>query len=316
MQTGTRALSPMSSLAGTRRGSKLALYAEAEAAERLLVLADFKRAGEAGLSLLKSTFYAADSEDVRTRGAFVYVQAMFETGRFREVYPTLMEEYGSLEKLDCDTLLLWVALALDEGLAHEAGDVLLEFLDSCLIVKSRGSFERIRHDGPTLTEAQYEAAIRMYTTEVLGRELGLWTEAMEWVVGCAHNLPDHSRDALLQELAALEAGPELEPVRIAPLSMTGRAVDDQSCDVSETAQRNLPSRFDDSDSWRPPPLPRKEEEAPRSPLSPQEMEFAGDGTPRSLETAGPGAWIAATSARLLEICGQVFSFMLLRFNSK
>ncbi len=81
MEAGTRAISPMTSLAGSRRGSKLALYAEAEASERLLVLADFYRAAEAGLSLLKSTFYAADSEDVRTRGAFVYVQAMFETGR-------------------------------------------------------------------------------------------------------------------------------------------------------------------------------------------------------------------------------------------
>jgi hypothetical protein len=82
MVAGTSAVSPMNSLAGTRRGSKVALYAEAEAAERLLVLADFHRAAEAGLSLLKATFYAADSEDVRTRGAFVYVQAMFETGRW------------------------------------------------------------------------------------------------------------------------------------------------------------------------------------------------------------------------------------------
>lgn len=82
MEAGTTALSPVNSLAaGTRRGSKLALYADAEAAERMLVLADFRRAADAGLSLLKSTFYAADSEDVRTRGAFVYIQAMFEIKR-------------------------------------------------------------------------------------------------------------------------------------------------------------------------------------------------------------------------------------------
>ncbi len=80
-------------------------------------------------------------------------------------------------------------------------------------------------------------------TQVLGRELGLWTEAMEWVVGCAHKLPNHSRDALLQELATLEAGPELEAVRIAPIATTGRA-GDQACAVSVTAKRNWPGRFD------------------------------------------------------------------------
>jgi hypothetical protein len=81
MDATTATLGLSHSFACTPRGSKLALYAEAEAAERLLVLAEFERAADAGLSLLKSIFYAADSEDVRTRGAFVYVQAMFETGR-------------------------------------------------------------------------------------------------------------------------------------------------------------------------------------------------------------------------------------------
>jgi hypothetical protein len=37
---------------------------------------------------------------------------------------------------DLGVVLFRVALALDEGLAHEAGEVLLEFLDSCQIVKS------------------------------------------------------------------------------------------------------------------------------------------------------------------------------------
>lgn len=125
-------------------------------------------------------------------------------------------------------------------------------------------------------------------------------------MGSAHNLPSHSRDALLQELAALQSGPDLEPVRIATLATTGHSEGEESCGCPETCQRQCGGQTENLEQCGPFARPsEEEEEAPRSPLSPKEMEYAGDGTPRSLETAGPGAWIAATSARLREICGQV-----------
>jgi hypothetical protein len=141
--------------------------------------------------------------------------------------------------------------------------------------------------------------------QVLGRELGLWTDAMDWVLTHAHKLPSQSREALLQELAALEAAPQFKPIHARPINLSVSSEDEQPPAISQAATVCPQLRAEDIDLWRPPPLHRKEEDAPQSPLSPQEMEYAGDGTPRSLEMPGPGAWIAATSARLLEICGQV-----------
>lgn len=42
-----------------------------------------------------------------------------------------------------------------------------------LCVTAGGSYERIQHNGPTLTETQYEAAVRMYTMEVSNSCKGL-----------------------------------------------------------------------------------------------------------------------------------------------
>lgn len=139
--------------------------------------------------------------------------------------------------------------------------------------------------------------------QVLGREMGLWEDAMDWVMDCAQYLPYQTREALVQELATLQVAPACAPVRIATNAQAVPAEEEVGSGHHHPIAQ--PSQLEGQvlDAWRPPHM--LQTECPPSPLSPKEMEYAGDGTPRSPGSAGPGAWIAATSARLMEICGQV-----------
>lgn len=139
--------------------------------------------------------------------------------------------------------------------------------------------------------------------QVLGRELGLWKDAMDWVLESARYLPFQTREALVQELASLQAASACAPVRVAANAPVVPAEEELSTGHQHPVVQPPQLEGQGLDPWRPPHL--LQANCPPSPLSPKQMEYAGDGTPRSPGSAGPGAWIAATSARLMEICGQV-----------
>jgi hypothetical protein len=125
--------------------------------------------------------------------------------------------------------------------------------------------------------------------QVLGREQNAWAAAASWAMNDAPHLHADQRAALLQELAIMQAAPRQPPPPPA-------------APAAQAALRALPALRADARDGAGAVASVGGEASPRSPLSPKELASAGDGVPRSAAADG---WIAATSARLLEICGQV-----------
>ncbi|CAL8472076.1 g11618 [Coccomyxa elongata] len=146
------------------------LLEQAAVAEKHLVLRCFKEAEICSLELLRNAAYVPGSTLELQRAAFVFVQALYEQGRYTEVLQVLEEQYGGLERIDFGVMLLWVALAVDAKMTLEAASILDKYMH---VVHDSDSLE--------LSTEQCAVAARMYAVELLGREAGMYSEAESWV---------------------------------------------------------------------------------------------------------------------------------------
>ncbi|BDA47487.1 hypothetical protein COCOBI_10-3350 [Coccomyxa sp. Obi] len=164
------------------------LLEQAALAEKHLVLRSFKEAEICSIELLRNAAYVPGSTLELQRAAFVFVQALYEQGRYKEVLQVLEEQYGGLEKIDFEVMLLWVALAVDAKMTLEAASILDKYMH-----KVHGS------DSLELTTEQCAVAARMYAVELLGREAGKYSEAESWV-RCNALLTADQQNMILAEL--------------------------------------------------------------------------------------------------------------------
>lgn len=185
-------------------------FEQAALAEKHLVLRSFKEAEVCSLELLCNAAYVPGSTLELQRAAFVFVQALYEQGRYKEVLQVLEEQYGGLERIDFDVMLLWVAVAVDAKMTLEAASVLDKYMQ-----RVHGS------DSLELTTEQCAVAARMYAVELLGREAERYKEAESWV-RCNALLNADQQNSLLAELdhmqkcsqasASVEPGTPKQPI--------------------------------------------------------------------------------------------------------
>ncbi|EFN57160.1 expressed protein [Chlorella variabilis] len=133
-------------------------------AERALLLSDFCEAERHARQACQLAAGQADARELQDRACVVALQTLFETQRFGLAHRLLRGLFGSAASAPPNTLLLWLALALDTDSRREAERLILELLDACQPSGPAGSSNG-------WSRRQYLALLHLYTLEVLLREL-------------------------------------------------------------------------------------------------------------------------------------------------
>eukprot|EP00899_Mesostigma_viride_P026637 jgi/Mesvir1/7158/Mv02518-RA.1 len=153
-----------------------------------------------------------DAGDIAGRGIvtaamFVLIQAFHEMQRHEELTRVVIELFRGVSHVPAEVVVLWASLQVSAGAYATARHLLSLFLQNASLLSERHRGERyiVVGDGNVLSGRQFLALARLYAVDVLARGYRDVPAARKWLMTESLPLTKRQMEALMGEVASLEA---------------------------------------------------------------------------------------------------------------